>query len=85
MTAFLKKIFLYILLIFLVLEIIVRAFHLYTDNAPQYIDEFGVEKRVPRSSGYAVQGNRNQNFSEYGINNAGFNSYRDFLPSKDKF
>ena len=85
MTAFLKKLFLYVLLILFVLEIIVRVFHLYTDNAPQYIDEFGVEKRVPRSEGYAVQGNRNQNFSEYGINNAGFNSHRDFLPSGDKF
>ncbi len=49
MTAFLKKLFLYVLLILLVLEIIVRVFHLYTDNVPQYIDEFGVEKRVPRT------------------------------------
>lgn len=85
MTQFLKKLFLYILLILVVLEIIVRVFHLYSDVPLFYIDEFGVEKRVPRNYGYAVYGNRNQSFSEYGINNAGFNSHRDFLPTENKF
>jgi hypothetical protein len=85
MTIFLKKLFLYIFLILVVLEILVRVFHLYSDNPSEYIDEYGVEKRVPLKSGYAIQGNRNQNISEFGINNAGFNSPKDYLPSKEKF
>lgn len=75
----------YAALILLALEILVRVFHLYTEDPPRYIDEFGVEKRVPDHQGYAVYGNRNQQFSEFHINNAGFNSHRDFLPSESKF
>lgn len=67
------------------LEITVRIFHLYTEDPPRYIDEYGVEKRVPRNEGIAVYGNRNQAYSEFDINNAGFNSFRDFLPSYEKF
>src|SRR5690606_22578843 len=35
-------------------------------------------------NGYSVTGNRRQNFSEYHINSFGYNSYREFKPSKDK-
>jgi hypothetical protein len=84
-----KKLFLktlvYLVLILLIVEIVVRVFHLYTEDPPRFIDEFGVEKRVPDNMGYAVTGNRNQNYSRFNINKAGFNSHREFLPSEDKF
>lgn len=76
---------LYILLILLLLEGIVRIFHLYTEDPPRFIDDAGVEKRVPDNTGYAVTGNRNQNFSEFRINKAGFNSHREFEPTADTF
>ncbi|MDO5980467.1 hypothetical protein [Flavivirga spongiicola] len=83
-----KKLFikciLYLFLILIALEVFVRVFHLYTEVPIRYIDEFGVEKSLPNQTGYAVTGNRRQNHSEYKINNFGFNSYRDFTPSKDK-
>lgn len=63
----------------------VYVFHLYTEDPPRFIDEFGVEKRVPGTTGHAVFGNRNQSYSEFVINNAGFNSHRDFLPTLSKF
>ena len=71
-------------MIFLVLEVLVRIFHLYPEDSPRYIDELGVEKRVPHYRGYSVTGNRRQNFSEYHINEQGFNSYREFTPSYSK-
>jgi hypothetical protein len=49
------------------LEGLVRIFHLYAEDPPRFIDEYGVEKRVPDHTGYAVTGNRNQNFSEFHI------------------
>ena len=85
MKKFILKTFLYIFLILVTLEITVRVFHLYTEDPPRYIDEYGVEKRVPGSKGYAVTGNRNQDVAEFHINNAGFNSYRDYHPTDDKF
>jgi len=82
---FLLKSALYIFLILLLLEGIVRMLHLYTEDPPRFIDDYGVEKRVPDHTGYAVTGNRNQNFSEFHINKAGFNSHREFAPSSDKY
>ena len=79
----LKSLF-YIFLIIVSLEILVRVFHLYNEDPPRFIDEFKVEKRVPNNTGYAVTGNRNQNFSKFNINSSGFNSYREFTPSKSK-
>ncbi|WP_435132238.1 hypothetical protein [Formosa sp. A9] len=76
--------FVYGILILLVLELGVRAFHLTKDYPVRYIDKFGVEKWQPNQTGYSVTGNRKQNFSEYRINNSGFNSYREFTPSSDK-
>ena len=85
MKAFIQKLLLYTLLIFVALELLVRAFHLYTEDPPRFIDEFGVEKRVPNNTGYAVYGNRNQKFSRFRINQQGFNSHREFVPGTDKF
>lgn len=83
-----KKLFLkclvYAILIVLTLEVYVRIFHLTKDYPSRYIDEYGVEKWMPNQSGYSVTGNRRQNFSEYNINNSGFNSYREYNPTKDK-
>lgn len=73
----------YFLLILVVLEGVVRVFDLYTDDPIRYIDELEVEKYVPNQTGYAVTGNRKQNFSEYKTNNLGFNSYREFKPTED--
>lgn len=85
MKKFILKSFLYVLILLVALEIVVRIFHLYTEDPPRYIDELGVEKRVPRKEGIAVYGNRNQAYSEFTINNLGFNSYRDFYPTNEKF
>ncbi|MGB7395365.1 MAG: hypothetical protein WA913_13310, partial [Pricia sp.] len=82
MRKFLLKSVLYIFLILLLLEGIVRMLHLYTEDPPRFIDELGVEKRVPDNRGYSVTGNRNQNFSEFHINQAGFNSHREFEPTE---
>lgn len=78
------KIFIYSVLILLALEIWVRVFHLTRDYPVRYIDKYGVEKWAPNQNGFSVTGNRRQNFSEYNINKFGYNSYREFNPSKDK-
>jgi hypothetical protein len=78
------KIFIYSVLILLALEIWVRVFHLTKDYPVRYIDKYGVEKWVPNQNGFSVTGNRRQNFSEYHINKFGYNSYREYNPSKDK-
>ncbi|MBO0330198.1 hypothetical protein [[Muricauda] lutisoli] len=85
MKKFLIKTALYTVLILIALELLVRALHLYTEDPPRFIDKYGVEKRVPDHNGYAVTGNRNQNFSEFNINDFGFNSSREFNPTKEKF
>jgi hypothetical protein len=83
-----KKLFfkmgIYTTLILIILELIVRVFHLTKDYPERYVDAFGVEKWMPNQSGYSVTGNRRQNFSKFNINNSGYNSYREFSPSKDK-
>lgn len=85
MRKFILKSVLYVCVILLALEGIVRTFHLYTEDPPRFIDEYGVEKRVPGYRGYAVTGNRNQNFSQFNINSSGFNSAREFAPSTRGF
>jgi hypothetical protein len=83
-----KKLFLkcllYGVLILITLELLVRIFHLTKDYPTRYVDEYGVEKWAPNQNGYSVTGNRRQNFSEYHINKFGFNSYREFKPTKEK-
>ncbi|MDO5971153.1 hypothetical protein Q4Q35_15195 [Flavivirga aquimarina] len=80
---FLKTV-LYIILILILLEVIVRILHLAKDSPARFIDEYKVEKWVPNQEGYSVTGNRRQNFSKFYINNSGYNSYREFTPSKEK-
>lgn len=83
-----KKIFFkgtfYSFLIVIVLELVVRGFHLTKDYPVRIIDDNKVEKWAPNQKGYSVTGNRRQNFSKFRINNSGFNSFREFNPSKDK-
>jgi hypothetical protein len=83
-----KKLFLksllYIFLIVIALELCVRMLHLYTEVPTRYIDDIGVEKSIPNETGFAVTGNRRQNYSEYKINKSGFNSFREFKPTKQK-
>ncbi|WP_108804125.1 hypothetical protein [Aquimarina sp. Aq107] len=74
----------YFFLILISLELLVRCFHLAKDTPTRFLDEYKVEKWVPNQSGFSVTGNRKQNFSEYHINKSGYNSYREFNPTKDK-
>jgi hypothetical protein len=78
------KILIYTLVILLALEVLIRVFHLTKDYPVRFIDEFGVEKWVPNQDGFSVTGIRRQNFSKFHINNSGYNSFREFSPSKDK-
>ncbi len=75
---------LYAILLLLMLEVWVRVLHLSKDNPIRIIDEQKVEKWMPNQNGHAVTGNRRQNFSEFKINESGFNSYREFQPTKEK-
>lgn len=75
----------YFILILIVLEVIVRVFHLYQEFPEEYADKHGIYKWYPDQNGYSVYGNRRQVYSEYKINNSGYNSYREFKPSNDKF
>lgn len=83
-----KKLFLkllvYTVLVLISLEFIIRIFHLTKDYPTRYVDKFDVEKWVPNQEGFTVTGIRRQNFSKYHINQFGFNSYREYLPSKSK-
>ena len=78
------KLFVYAIFIVIVLEVLVRVLHLTKDYPVRFIDERGVERWLPNQEGYSVTGNRRQNFSKFNINEFGFNSYREFSPSKDK-
>ena len=84
MGRFVKKVCLYIFLVFLALETLVRVFHLYNDAPDWYLDDNEVYRRVPGQKGYSVFGNRRQQFAPYHINNAGYNSYHEFEPANDK-
>ena len=68
-------------LILLVLEVLTRIFYLGEDKPSRFLDDKQVEKWVPNQAGYDITGNRNQNFVKYRINNSGFNSCREFVPS----
>ncbi len=84
MKKLILKSTLYIFLIVMVLEGIVRVFHLGKDTPTRFLDPQKVEKWKPNQNGYSVTGNRRQNFSEYHINSSGYNSYREFTPTYDK-
>ncbi len=81
MKKFLKKIVYYLVLITIILEILVRLCYLGKDTPSRWVDSYQVEKWKPNQQGMSVTGNRRQNFSKYNINKAGFNSYREFIPS----
>lgn len=83
MTSLFKKMFLYFLLILILLELLVRIFHLHNDRPQFYLDEDKTYKRVPFQKGFSVHGNRRQNFAEYSINSSGYNSYREFAPTEE--
>lgn len=83
MVKLIKKITFYFILILLVLEVLVRFFHLHNELPQRYVADDGILKWVPNQQGYSVYGNRRQNFSEYHINSSGYNSYREFSPSDD--
>ena len=85
MIKLILKSTLYFILILVILEVIVRVFHLYNEFPEEYVTEEGLYKWIPNQNGYTVYGNRRQQFSEYKINNSGYNSYREFEPTKDKF
>ncbi|MBU2996728.1 hypothetical protein KO500_09795 [Cellulophaga baltica] len=85
MKKLILKFALYFILILLALEVLVRVFHLAKDTPSRYVDEFEVEKWKPNQEGFSVTGNRRQNFSEFHINDKGFNSYREFKPTKEGY
>ncbi|GAA4114315.1 hypothetical protein GCM10022393_13650 [Aquimarina addita] len=84
MKKLIIKSFLYMSVILLSLEALVRVFYLGKDTPTRFLDEYKVEKWAPNQQGFSVTGNRRQNFSEFKINNSGYNSYREFTPSKNK-
>lgn len=85
MKQLILKCGLYAIIIIILLELYVRVFHLSKDYPVRIVDAQRVEKWQPNQNGYAVTGNRRQNFSEYRINSSGFNSYHEFNPTADKF
>ena len=78
------KLSLYGIITFVVLEVLVRIFHLYSETPLRYIDEFGVEKRVPNQVGTNVTGNRRQHVTDFRINENGFNTIRKEISSNNK-
>lgn len=84
MKKLILKSILYVFLILIALEGIVRVFYLGKDTPARFLDTYKVEKWKPNQNGYSVTGNRRQNFSEYHINAFGYNSYREFTPAKNK-
>lgn len=83
MKLLITKTILYAILIFICLEIIVRVFHLYIQYPPYIINDLSLEVNAPNQKGHYVTGNRRMNFAEFNINDSGFNSYREFTPTKN--
>ncbi|WP_103864242.1 hypothetical protein [Aquimarina sp. I32.4] len=84
MKKLIIKSIIYMVLILFTLEGLTRIFYLAKDTPTRFLDEYKVEKWQPNQNGFSVTGNRRQNFSEYHINASGYNSYREFTPTKDK-
>ena len=87
--SIMKKLFIkpgiYAVVIFILLEGLVRVFHLYSDSPKRMIDEYGVEKNIPWQMGVNVTGNRKQNVANFRINKHGFNSFSSKNGSKETF
>jgi hypothetical protein len=71
MKKLIIKSILYVFLILIVLEGLVRVFHLGKDTPNRFLDEYKVEKWKPNQNGFSVTGNRRQNFSKYHFNTTG--------------
>lgn len=84
MKKLIYKSMLYGFLLLISLEVLVRLLYLGKDNPTRFLDQYEVEKWAPNQHGFSVTGNRRQNFSEFRINTSGFNSYREFTPTKEK-
>ncbi|WP_282133270.1 hypothetical protein [Cellulophaga baltica] len=86
MGSIIKKLIIYTALFLLVLEGLVRLFHLHNEMPNRFADAKGVEKWVPNQSEYSITGNRKQNVGQYRINDFGFNSVHDnYEPKEDAF
>lgn len=73
------------MLILIILELLVRVFHLHSDSPKRMIDDYGVEKNIPFQTGLNVTGNRLQNAKYYHINEKGFNSNSSKDGSKETY
>ncbi|MBA6314726.1 hypothetical protein [Cellulophaga baltica] len=86
MGSIIKKVIIYGVLVLLILEGLVRLFHLHNEMPNRFADAKGVEKWVPNQSEYSITGNRKQNVGQYRINDFGFNSVHDnYEPKEDAF
>ncbi|WP_405266745.1 hypothetical protein [Cellulophaga sp. Ld12] len=86
MGSIIKKVIIYAVLVLLILEGLVRIFHLHNEMPNRFADTKGVEKWVPNQSEYSITGNRKQNVGQYRINDFGFNSLHDkYEPKEDAF
>ncbi|MEZ4811226.1 MAG: hypothetical protein R2819_12770 [Allomuricauda sp.] len=85
MKRLLGKIVLYGFLMALVLEALVRIFHLYFQYPVVTLGQNDVVNYIPGQEGYFVTGNRRMNFAHYRINGSGFNSYHEFRPTQQGF
>ncbi|ADV50393.1 hypothetical protein Celal_3119 [Cellulophaga algicola DSM 14237] len=86
MGKIIKKIVIYSILVLLLLEGLVRIFHLHNEVPRRFADDKGVEKWVPNQSDYSITGNRKQNVGHYRINDFGFNSvHENYQPKSDAF
>lgn len=82
MKKLISKSLLYVIIILVSLELLVRVFYLGKDTPSRYVDQYDVEKWIPNQNGYAITGNRRQNFSAYHINSFGYNSYQEYKPTQ---
>ncbi|MEQ5791409.1 hypothetical protein J4E06_10135 [Muricauda sp. NFXS6] len=85
MKKLLGRIIVYGFLMVLVLEILIRVFHLYFEYPIVTLNDNAVVNYVPGQSGSFVVGNRRMHFSDYRINQSGFNSFREFAPTAQDF
>lgn len=74
----------YTILILIFLEVFIRFFYLTKDYPIRFIDKYDVEKWLPNQRGFNVIGPRRQNYTEFNINKFGYNSFKEFLPAKNK-
>ncbi|TNJ46478.1 hypothetical protein KFZ70_13680 [Tamlana fucoidanivorans] len=85
MKKLIIKIGIYAILMLICFELVVRVFNLQEEHPVFIINDLNVKTYAPNQKGYYVTGNRRMNFAEYNINNQGFNSYKAFQPTKNKF